>query len=255
MRLSTSDLVLLAYLILLVPLMLVGFGFARRKLFVPHHKLTMTTITIVNWILIITVMFVTYDKAVAPNVPQDLKYSAIFIPTLHGLFGITAQLLATYLVIRMWFEKQLPDWFKVQNIKRYMRTTLGLWLLTALFGLTTWAVFNRDFLSSKAAVEPARTAEAVPASTKQATAPVKTKEATPAATKAGTVEPATTKQATPAATKDVAPVTTAEATPAATQDIAPAKTQDAVPVNTPQATPAATKEVAPASTPQATKAK
>jgi len=68
----------------------------------------MTTITIINWLLIIFVMAVTYDRDVAPQVPQNLKFSAVFIPTLHLLTGLTAQLLATYLVIRMWFEKRLP---------------------------------------------------------------------------------------------------------------------------------------------------
>lgn len=266
MKLSTSDWVLLAYIFLLVPLMLIGFGFARRKLFVPHHKLTMTTITIVNWILILTVMVVTYDRAVAPGVPQDLKYSMIFIPTLHALFGITAQVLATYLVIRMWFENQLPARLKVQNIKIYMRTTLALWLLTALFGLTTWAVFNRDFLSSRPAeAAPLGTAEAAPARTKDATSavPVKTLEATPAATKAVTLAPATTSAATsavtpavtpaatkaatqsllatPATTKEAAaPVKTIEATPAPTQDIAPARTKEAAPAETQDTAPVQT---------------
>ena len=154
---TTSDLVLLAYIIFLVPAMLVGLGFARRRLFVPHHKLTMTTITIINWLLIIFVMAVTYDRDVAPQVPQNLKFSAVFIPTLHLLTGLTAQLLATYLVIRMWFEKRLPEWVKVKNIKPYMRTTLALWLLTAVLGLTTWAVFYRNFLSSPPTVSAATT--------------------------------------------------------------------------------------------------
>jgi len=147
---TTSDLVLLAYIFLLVPAMLIGFGFARRKLFEPHHKFMMTTITIVNWLLIFFVMWVTYSRDVLPQVPQSLKLPFVLIPSLHLLAGLTAQLIATYLVIRMWFEKQLPAWFKVKNIKLYMRTTLALWLLTAVLGLTTWAVINKGFLASPA---------------------------------------------------------------------------------------------------------
>jgi hypothetical protein len=49
---NANDRVLVAYVFLLIPLMLIGFGFARRKLFVPHHKLVMTIITIANWFLI-----------------------------------------------------------------------------------------------------------------------------------------------------------------------------------------------------------
>src|SRR5579859_7774898 len=152
---TTSDWVLAAYIFLLVPAMLIGFGFARRHLFEPHHKLTMTTITIVNWLLIIFVMLVTYTRDVAPNVPQHLNFSSVFVPTLHLLTGLVAQLLATYLVFRMWFEKRLPEWIKVKNIKIYMRTTLALWLLTALLGLGVWATFYHNFLTSPQVAVPA----------------------------------------------------------------------------------------------------
>ncbi|MHB8753318.1 MAG: cupredoxin domain-containing protein, partial [Aggregatilineales bacterium] len=145
---TTSDWVLAAYIFLLVPAMLIGFGFARRKLFEPHHKLMMTTITLVNWLLIIFVMLVTYRRDVAPQVPQHLNFSSVFIPSLHLLTGLVAQLIASYLVLRMWFEKRLPEWIKVKNIKIYMRTTLVLWLLTALLGLGVWATFYHDFLIS-----------------------------------------------------------------------------------------------------------
>lgn len=60
----TSTTVLLIYIFLLVPAMLVGFGFARRKLFVPHHKLVMTSITAINWVLIAWVMVGSY--AISP---------------------------------------------------------------------------------------------------------------------------------------------------------------------------------------------
>lgn len=129
-----ADLTLTAYIFLLVPAMLVGFYYARRKKFVPNHKFTMTGITILNWILIIFIMAVSYSDSVAPNVPDDLSDRFYLFPTLHLITGGTAQILATYLVIRMWFEKTLPQWIMVKNIKLYMRTTLTLWLVTAVLG-------------------------------------------------------------------------------------------------------------------------
>ena len=158
---TKSDLVLLAYIILLVPAMLIGAGFARRPLFVRYHRVIMPIITLVNWLLIIFVMAVTYDRDVVPQLPQNWKFSEVFIPTLHLVVGLCAQLLASYLVLRMWFEKQLPDRLKVVNFRRYMKITLGLWLATALLGLMTWAVFYHGFLSSPSAVSTASTA-AVP---------------------------------------------------------------------------------------------
>src|SRR5258708_38652789 len=139
---STTDLVFLAYVVLIVPAVLVGFIFARRKMFEPYHKFTMTTITIVNWLLIIFVMFVSYRDYVLPEIPKNLGQLNILIPTLHLIPGLLAQLLATYLVIRMWFERQLPDWFKVKNIKLVMRTTLALWLLTFIIGIWNWCNFR-----------------------------------------------------------------------------------------------------------------
>lgn len=157
---KTSDLVLLAYVILIAPAMLLGFFFARRKMFEPYHKFTMTTITIVNWILILGVMLPTY-LTLLPDVPGNLRQPGYLVPTLHLIPGAIAQILATYLVIRMWFEKQLPEWFKVQNIKLVMRTTLTLWLLTAVLGVLNWAVLTRGFLGNGAQTP-------VPVSTEQA---------------------------------------------------------------------------------------
>lgn len=136
-----ADLNLLAYVLILVPLMIVGFLYARRRMFEPQHKLIMTTITLLNWLLIIFVMMVSFTESVAPQIPDGLDDRIFLIPTIHLVTGGLAQLLATYLVIRMWFEKSLPGAFKVKNIKFYMRVTLSLWVVTAVLGILlyfTW---------------------------------------------------------------------------------------------------------------------
>ncbi|MDX2161638.1 MAG: hypothetical protein SF162_09960 [bacterium] len=156
-----ADLTLLAYILLIVPGMLVGFVFARRKMFEPYHKLTMTTITLINWVLIALVMAVSYAQYVAPQVPAGLNRAFYLLPTLHLVTGAAAQLLGTYLVIRMWFEKQLPAALKVVNIKRYMRLTLALWLITALLGGMLYAAWYLMPDSAQGqAVPPAATEEA-----------------------------------------------------------------------------------------------
>jgi uncharacterized membrane protein YozB (DUF420 family) len=144
--------------------MLIGFMFARRKMFEPHHKFIMTGIVLFNWVLIIVIMAVSYSDSVAPNVGDDLSDRFYLIPTIHLLFGITAQLLGTYLVIRMWFEDQLPDWFKVKRIKRYMRLTLALWLATALLGALIYFVWYVDDTA-----EAADTLPGGPVATEEAT--------------------------------------------------------------------------------------
>ncbi len=239
-----SDYVLLAYIFFLVPLMLVGFGFARRRLFVPHHKAVMTLVMIINWILILAIMIPTYVEVVPSGVRTGTYTPSVVVPILHGLIGGVAQVIATYLVIRMWFENQLPDWFKVKNIKRLMRFTLAMWLLTALFGLGVWATFFQERVKAAGAT-PAGT----PAATEDAT---RSAIGTPAATVAATDDatPAGTPAATPAATEDATPA----ASPAATEATIPITVASAVPPATKTiATPAATKAIAtPAATPAAT---
>lgn len=135
-----ADLNLLAYALLLVPLMVIGFYFARGKKF-RNHKYVMTTITLANWVLIASIMAVSYSDNVSPGVPDRLKDSFFLSPTLHAAIALTAQTLATYLVLRMWFEKRLPGWVMIKNFKPWMRLTLGLWLTTAALGIITYGIW------------------------------------------------------------------------------------------------------------------
>lgn len=95
---ALADLNLVAYVLILVPLMLVGFYYARRKMFEPQHKFIMTAVTLANWLLIGLVMFSAFNDSVAPGVPDDLDQDFIYVPTIHALIGLSAQLLASYLV-------------------------------------------------------------------------------------------------------------------------------------------------------------
>lgn len=136
-----SDITLVAYVLLILPAMLVGFVFARRKMFEPYHKFTMISIVVVNWILIAVVMAISFMGGVAPGIPAGLSDIRIWLPTLHLAIGFLAQVLGTYLVIRMVFEKQLPAALKVKNIKVYMRATLTGWFLAAAMGIGIYVVW------------------------------------------------------------------------------------------------------------------
>jgi uncharacterized membrane protein YozB (DUF420 family) len=169
---NASMMTLLAYILVLVPLMLLGFYFARRKMFNPHHKLVMTSVVILNWILIAVVMARSYALAVAPNVPEDIGQIGVLLPTIHLITGAIAQLLATYLIILMWTENTPLAWLaivRIRNIKPLMRTTLALWLITVLLGFGIYAVWNAPASNAdtgetpeEAADEPDATEEAAP---------------------------------------------------------------------------------------------
>jgi uncharacterized membrane protein YozB (DUF420 family) len=187
---NRSLITLLAYIVVLVPLMLLGFYFARRKMFNPHHKLVMTSVVILNWIFIGAVMARSYSAAVVPNLPQDIAQIPNLLPTIHMLIGSIAQILGTYLVILMWTENTPLAWLaiiKTRNIKPIMRTTLALWLLTVLLGFGIYAVWNPAGATNGAGEQPAVTEEATEnadtqaLTTEEASAPDATEEA-PAAT-------------------------------------------------------------------------
>lgn len=165
----SSDLTLILYFFLLLPGMLLGYFFARRKKYEPHHKLTMTAVVILNWILIAVVMLVSYRDGVlifltGSNAARFAGDPRIALPTIHGVLGAVAQLLATYLAIRMWFEKVLPSWLMVKRIKRYMRFTLALWIVTITLGALIYVSWYINPLQVRAmqpivTVEPGSTLE------------------------------------------------------------------------------------------------
>ena len=146
-----ADISLVAYVLLILPGMLAGLILARRGKHRPHHKYLMITVTGVNWVLIIFLMAVTFFADVAGNVGSQPGNARYLVPAVHTLFGLPAQILATFIVIRMLIEDRSVArakargeqdmqkyWFK--RAKPIMRLTLALWLVTATFGVVTYLV-------------------------------------------------------------------------------------------------------------------
>ena len=230
-----ADVTVLAYLLLIIPAMLVGFIFARRHMLRPYHKWTMTTIMIVNWILIIFLMFAAYRFDVAGNFPSQPSNTRYLLPVVHALFGIPAQLLATYVVFRMFREDVLVArakrrgekdtskyWFK--SARPVMRLTLALWLVTAVLGLlnylTRYDVIPSYRLSANV-IAPAVTPELgsgaalPPAATPEV--PVATDELSASGTPS---QPPSATVLAPVQTPDVlTPVSTGAITPNATPEL------------------------------------
>jgi uncharacterized membrane protein YozB (DUF420 family) len=223
-----SDLSLLAYILLIVPAMVVGFIFARRKMFIPHHKLTMTAIIIVNWVIIALLMAVSYREGVSPYLNEALGDPRVALPTIHLVTGAAAQILGTYLVLRMWLEHVLPQWMMVRNIKRYMRFTLALWLVTSALGILIYITWYARPEQVNAAPPPLSTPEVA---------------LTPE------LEPVSTEAVSPVITEEIS--TTAEISPLVTAEIQPGTSGSLNPVTTPEVRPAATEAVSPVQTAEA----
>lgn len=181
---NAGTITLLIYIIVLVPLMLLGYYFARRKMFKPQHQLTMTTVVIVNWILIAVVMATSY-AGVATELPENISEPFVLLPTIHGIIGLIAQLSATYLVLLMWTENTPLEGiviFRIKNIKTPMRITLSLWLITVLLGFGVYGVWYGGSSSAEGDTPPPAVTESVDealpdaATTEDASAPDATEE-------------------------------------------------------------------------------
>jgi predicted lipoprotein with Yx(FWY)xxD motif len=155
-----ADITLLAYILLIVPGMVLGFIFARTNRHRPHHRNLMIAITVVNWILILWVMIVAFRFDVAGNIGSQPTNPRYLFPSVHSILGLIAQLLATYVVYRMIREDTQVAAAKKrseENLSRYwftsakttMRLVLGLWLVTAVLGIANYVVrYNVVTLSS-----------------------------------------------------------------------------------------------------------
>jgi uncharacterized membrane protein YozB (DUF420 family) len=277
-----ADITLLAYVLLIIPAMITGFIFARRKMFRPYHKWMMTTITIVNWILIVFLMLVAYRFDVAPNIGAQPDNTRYLLPTIHALFGLPAQLLATFLVLRMFREDSQVRrakargetslskyWFKYA--KPVMRLTLTLWLITATLGVVSYLIrydVLPTYTQSGKIAAPVVTPEVLaPLATSEVAAPVETPEV-PVATDelqsmaTEVLQPVETKELEPVATEELSTATATRTVraPVATEEIRPIQTEEleaasAAPPRRPSATrivraPVATEEVTPVVTPE-----
>ncbi len=184
-----ADLALLAYVLLLVPGMLAGFYFARRKMYRPQHRAVMTLITLFNWFLILFLMVVAYRFDVTDHLKEQSSNLRYLLPTIHALFGLPAQFLATNNILQMWREdrqvkaarargeKDVTRYF-FKNAKFYMRLTLALWLLTAALGIGSYLIRYDVLRPAGAPPAPAATEEAAPAAT-EVPQPAATPEVTP----------------------------------------------------------------------------
>lgn len=117
-----------------------GFTRARRKRFSTHCPL-MATAALLNWLPVLVVMIPSWI-GVLTGAEALLRSEALAtgpwtnVPVFHGILGGVAQLLMTYTVTRMYWIKRLPP----DRAIWLMRTTLVLWLLTAIGGIVVYVV-------------------------------------------------------------------------------------------------------------------
>ncbi|HZY44694.1 MAG TPA: cupredoxin family copper-binding protein [Anaerolineae bacterium] len=127
----------------------IGRGLARKKDFY-HHQRVQTAVMLFNIVVILFVMVVTFSQqVVGPGAPPNDP--VVLIEIGHGISGVLLQLLGLYIVVRMWFEKVLPQWFLFKNFRLLMLTTLFWWTLQTLGGV---GIFAMRYLTAAPAAAP-----------------------------------------------------------------------------------------------------
>ncbi len=140
-----AGLVVLAEIVMLITLWY-GRSLARKKNF-SRHKRVQTSVMLFNLVAIGFVMIVTFrEQIVGPGaIPGD---PAIPAAIAHGIGGALLELLGLYIVIRMWFEKKLPQWVLFENFKLLMQITLYGWTLVVIGGVV---IFGLRYFKASAA--------------------------------------------------------------------------------------------------------
>jgi uncharacterized membrane protein YozB (DUF420 family) len=123
-----SDLSLVVTLALWV-VALGGAVQARRKRFSKHCPV-MAWAALLNWLPVLIVMVPTWLRLLTGT----STLQASLIPVGHGILGAVVQLLMTYTVTRMYWVESLPP----NRPLWLMRTTIGLWTLTAIGGVVVY---------------------------------------------------------------------------------------------------------------------
>jgi uncharacterized membrane protein YozB (DUF420 family) len=132
-----SDVNLIAQLVLLIGLS-AGAVFARRGN-ISTHQYNQTTWVLINIILTIFIMILSFSENILPGIPANLLQVQAAISTIHASLGLVTILCGVYLLLRM--NQLIPKKYRIKWWKNLMRITLGLYWLVGLLGLVTYYIW------------------------------------------------------------------------------------------------------------------
>ncbi len=141
-----ADINLIAELLLLFGLT-AGYGLARGNK-IAAHQYNQTIWVLLNIVLVMFIMVVSFFRSVVPGIPAGLLKAYYFTSTVHSLLGGLTILCGVYLLLRM--NNLLPKALRISWWKNLMRITLGLYWLVGLFGIGTYYFW---YVQPRAAVE------------------------------------------------------------------------------------------------------
>jgi uncharacterized membrane protein YozB (DUF420 family) len=116
-----------------------GAYLARAKRFVTHG-ICQTTVLVLNLAVICFVMWPSFHSHVLPRLPTRLGKRFYAVATIHGVFGVLAEVLGLYIVLVAGTEI-LPQKWRFKRLKLWMRIELALWWIVLLMGVVTYWVW------------------------------------------------------------------------------------------------------------------
>ncbi len=122
----------------LATILLCGAVLARQQRF-RTHGWVQSAVVVVNLAVILGFMLPSFSRLVAPHWRITLHGGGDWIVVAHAAVGGTAELLAIYVILVAGLSL-LPERYRFNHYKPWMRTTLGLWLLALLLGFATYHV-------------------------------------------------------------------------------------------------------------------
>src|ERR1700732_4977578 len=114
-----------------------GAFLARAKRFVAHG-ICQTVVLVLNLVMIFCLMWPSFHLHVLPRLPKRLGKRFYAVATIHGVFGVLAEIFGIYIAL-VAGTKILPEAWRFKRWKLWMRVELALWWFVLMMGaLTYW---------------------------------------------------------------------------------------------------------------------
>jgi hypothetical protein len=116
--------------------LLFGAWLARRRRF-RGHAWCQSVIVLLNLAVIVFTMFPSFRLQVIPKIPLRLGKTYYALATGHAALGAITEIAGFYILLAAG-TSVLPEKFRINRYKLWMRTVLGLWWVVLALGMATY---------------------------------------------------------------------------------------------------------------------
>jgi len=116
--------------------LLAGALLARSKRYSAHGA-CMASVVLLNLVMIGLVMWPSFHELVLPRIPARLARQYYAVATVHGVLGAATELFGLYILLVAGTEV-VPERWRFQRWKLWMRVELASWWVVLLSGIGTY---------------------------------------------------------------------------------------------------------------------